>query len=41
MTHQPAGVVYLCEWAGEVDLALCNSDILIELLHVPCWLLVS
>lgn len=33
------GVVYLCEWAGEVDLALCDGDVLVELLHVLCRLL--
>ena len=31
-----SGVVYLREWAGEVDLALCNSDVVIQLLHALC-----
>lgn len=27
---------YLCERAGKVDLTLCHSDVLIELLHALC-----
>lgn len=34
-------MIYLCEWAGEVDLALGDGDVLVEFLYALCGILVG